>query len=293
MTRSPTEAVRFDVVKEANDVQMSGTDDAGPSSVEKEIPITLPRRLARPDYRDIQMDSIVAIDPEFADIPLQYIQEGLELTGPEMMKVLAGVETTLVRNANTLPTELTITATDESSDMPTHMLAVYTRQPSAHLTRRIKMYPIHNVILAVHCAHLPMLPKSTATEPDSVGQMTIPVVPLCIPSPETFSKLSAYLYTKKASWLLSTLLPTGALTPASILSLYIDRDSPELHRYQSKLRSTYNPCALLMHAVTINGLWRNVCALGVFDDKLWEVMDLAWEAIIGALDWTEGSPEGV
>lgn len=208
-----------------------------------------------------------------------------------MMKVLAGVETLLFKNTTALPTELRITVTNESSDMPTHMLAVYSRQPSAHPTRRVKLYPIHNVILALHCAHLPMLPKSTATEPDSVGQMTLPVVPLCIPSPETFSKLSAYLYTKKASWLLSALLPTGTLTPASILSLDIDYDSPELRSYQSKLRSTYHPCTLLMHAVTINGLWRNVCALGVFDDKLWEVLDLAWEAIIGALDWTEGSSD--
>lgn len=83
MTRSPTAAVRFSVTGEANDVEMSGTDNASQGSVERETPITLPRRLVRPDYRDIRMDTIVAIDPEFADIPLQYIQEGLELTGPE------------------------------------------------------------------------------------------------------------------------------------------------------------------------------------------------------------------
>lgn len=294
MTRSPTAGVRFDVAREANDVDMRDIEAAaGPTSMQKGTPITLPRYLARPDFREIKKETITAIDCEFSDIPLQYIQEGLESTGPAMMKVLASVEATPVNN--TLPTDLCITINDQSCDMPTHMVAVYSRHSSAspNPTRRVTLYPIHNIILALHCAHLPTLPKSTASEPDSVGQMTIPVVPLCIPSPETFSKLSAYLYTKEASWLLATLLPTGTLTPASILSLdyYIDGNSPELQQYQAKLRTTYTPHALLMYAVAINGLWRNVCALGVFDDQLWEVMDLAWEAIIGALNWKEGAPE--
>jgi len=72
--------------------------------------------------------------------------------------------------------------------------------------------------------------------------------------------------------------------------MYLDSDSPELQQYSNKLRATYTPYALLAHAMTINGIWRNVCALGVFDDQLWEVLDLAWEAIIGALDWKEGTP---
>jgi len=145
----------------------------------------------------------------------------------------------------------------------------------------------------LHCAHLPTFPKSTASESDSVGQMTLPVIPLCIPSPETFSQLSAYLYLKDASHLLATLLPTGTLTPTSILSLdsELDSDSPELQQFSEKLRATYTAHALLMHAMTINGLWRNACALGVFDGQLWEVLDLAWDAVIGALEGKDGAAE--
>jgi hypothetical protein len=209
-----------------------------------------------------------------------------------MLQVLAGVEATPVKN--TLPTDLCVMINNQSCDMPTHMLAVYSRQcrTAPNPPRRVTLWPIHNIIMAVHCAHLPALPKSTATEPDSVGQMTLPVVPLCLPSPETFSRLSTYLYTKNASHLLTTLLPTGPLTPASILSLdkYLDCDSPELQQFSCKLRATYTPYALLTHAMTINGVWRNVCALGVFDDQLWEVLDLAWESILGALDWAEAAP---
>jgi hypothetical protein len=212
---------------------------------------------------------------------------------PRMLRVLSSVEATPVRNS--LPKELPIMVNDLSSDMPTHMLAVYSRQSTAspNSTRRVTLFPIHNIIMALHCAHLPTLPKSTASEPDSVGQMTLPVIPLCIPSPETFSQLSAYLYTRNCSQLLVSLLPTRMLTPASILSFdhILDVDSPELQQYSEKLRATYTPHALLMHAMTINGLWRNACALGVFDDQLWEVLDLAWDAVLGALGWTEGGAE--
>jgi hypothetical protein len=212
-----------------------------------------------------------------------------------MMQVLSSVEATPVKNS--LPKELTVMVNDFSSDMPTHMLAVYSRQCSAspNPTRRVMLFPTHNIVMAVHCAHLPMLPKSTATEPDSVGQMILPVVPLCVPSPETFSQLSAYLYTKDASHLLAMLLPTATQTPTSVLPLneLLDADAQKLQQFSSKLRATYTPHALLAYAMTINGLWRNVCALGIFDAQLWEILDLAWGLVIGALAGKEGAAEGM
>ena len=42
--------------------------------------------------------------------------------------------------------------------------------------------------------------------------------------------------------------------------------------------------ALMQHVKVINGLWQNVCALGVFDLELWGAMDLAWDAVLGALN---------
>jgi hypothetical protein len=37
----------------------------------------------------------------------------------------------------------------------------------------------------------------------------------------------------------------------------------------------------------VNGLWRNVSTLGIFDDQLWDVMDMAWELLLGALGGRE------
>jgi hypothetical protein len=82
-TRSPAATVRLDVASETNDVDMNGVERAtGPSSPLKGTQITLPRYLARPDYREIRMETLMSIDPEFADVPLEYIKEGLESTGP-------------------------------------------------------------------------------------------------------------------------------------------------------------------------------------------------------------------
>ncbi len=46
---------------------------------------------------------------------------------------------------------------------------------------------------------------------------------------------------------------------------------------------TCSPHALLKRIATVNGLWRNVCELGVFDDELWTTMDVAWEVLVAAL----------
>lgn len=37
------------------------------------------------------------------------------------------------------------------------------------------------------------------------------------------------------------------------------------------------------NAKAVNGLWKNVCALGIFDAELWGIMDIAWEIVLAAL----------
>lgn len=201
-----------------------------------------------------------------------------------MMKVLSSIEATPAKY--TLPKELSILVKDICSDLPTHALAVYSRQSSINpnLTQRVTIYPTHNIVMASYCANLPMLPKQQDHQGklDENGRMKVPVQPLCIPSPETFSQLSAYLYTKNAHLLISTLLPTGITTPISLLEHECLQS--ELDIFCSRLRATYTPYVLINHGMIINGLWRNVVALGIFDDQLWDILDLAWAAIIGALE---------
>lgn len=93
MTKSSSSAtaVSLQVTAEEGDTEMKDTEMAdveasgsGSTSVQKtSTPITLPRCLARPDYKEISKEVITAVDPELSSIPVQYIREGLEVTGPE------------------------------------------------------------------------------------------------------------------------------------------------------------------------------------------------------------------
>lgn len=203
--------------------------------------------------------------------------------------MLSSVKADPVRNA--LPKELSVLVNDLASDAPSHMLAVYSRQPSTSARRRVTLFPTHNIVLAVYCANLPHLPPSEAPTPSKPGcPITIPVVPLCLPSPETFPQLSSFLYTKQTSHLLASLLPCPA--PSIDPTAYTSND-PTLLQFTKKLAGTYTTQALLQHAMTVNGLWRNVCALGVDDIDLWSTMDLAWELLLTAMAIGTGNPQAM
>lgn len=109
------------------------------------------------------------------------------------------------------------------------------------------------------------------------------VQPLCLPSPQTYPQLSNYLYTKLTPILFSEpFLPKGS-----------QRFDPQLQspvQYASELARKYTCQALLQYTSFVHGLWQNACALGIFDDGLWEAMDLVWQILLTALAIGSGSP---
>lgn len=199
-----------------------------------------------------------------------------------MLRSLATVEAHPVENS--LPKELAIMVKDAAfwSNPPTHMMAVY-GPPSHAGPRRVSLFPVHSLILAAHCAKLPSLPPSTSSSSGQQGSFTVPVQPLYIPSPDTYPLLTSYLYTKRTEILLTSLLPTPP--PENI-----EDDRTLIPSFAMKLGGTYTAQALLQHAVAVHGLWKNVCALGIFVDDLWDTMDLVWEVLLTALAIGTGSP---
>ncbi|KAL4067411.1 hypothetical protein V8B97DRAFT_1975863 [Scleroderma yunnanense] len=249
--------------------------------------VSLPRYLSRPAFRALPKEAIAAAAPELADTPLNYIRDGLECLGPDMLQVLSGVKAEAV--SNVLPKELSVDINDLSSDMPTHMLAVYSRQLPAATKRRVTLFPAHNIILASHCANLPILQPSTPDAPESAGEsISIPVVPLCIPAPEVFPQLSTFLYTKRIDHLLATLLSQPAPSALFTEDPTSDNMRTQLQQFANKLAAAAPAHILLARAMAVNGLWRNACALGIADEKLWCAMDVAWEVLIHALAISTG-----
>ncbi|OJA16576.1 hypothetical protein AZE42_03837 [Rhizopogon vesiculosus] len=283
-SKYPPSSVRMDVPTLSRDVEMS---DATPVSMST-ASVSLPRRLARPEVvADIPKSTLEAVAPELANTHMDYILEGLECLGPDMLRVLAGIKAEPV--SNVLPKEFSIIVNDLSSDMPTHMFAVFSSRQPATSRRRVTLFPVHNLVFATHCANLPILPASRPALPECAGQeIKVPVVPLCIPAPEVFPQLSAFLYTKRIDHLLGSLLPCP-----SPPQLYLDDPStvmPLLEEYAQKLAQTYTAQALLTHVGRVHGMWRNAIALGIADERLWCALDVAWEVLLTSLTISIGKP---
>ncbi|KAG2134656.1 hypothetical protein BD769DRAFT_1442693 [Suillus cothurnatus] len=106
-----------------------------------------------------------------------------------MLRVFAGIKAEPV--SNVLPKELSMIVNDVSSDMPTHMFAVFSSRQPAPARHRITLFPAHNLVFATHCANLPILPTSTPALVECAGQeIKVPVIPLCIPFPEFAQKIA-------------------------------------------------------------------------------------------------------
>lgn len=243
------------------------------------IPATsqpLLRTLARPTSCEVNTASIETAYPELAGVTPEYIREHLLLTGPQCVfhllecpinifakyrppnRLLAAAACVHACPPKTsLPRELEIVVNDMvAAACPTHMLAVYSNTPSntpSTTRRKVTLFPTHHLVLAAHCINLPRLPLSTAT---TSTKTTLPVIPLCLPSPETFALLQTYLYTKHTTSLLMALLPSN--NAPDVLSL-------------SRL------------AMMIHGIWRNACVLGVVDEQLFDTIDKAWDVVVNAM----------
>lgn len=205
-----------------------------------------------------------------------------------MLQVLSTVKANPTKDS--LPKELSIIVQDLASVTPSHMIAVYgpPSRSAPSQRRRVTLFPVHSIVFALHCAKLPPFPPISVPTTPAPGsrEMVVPVWPLCLPSPQTFPQLSSYLYNKRNDLLLSSLLPCPP--PATL-----EQESSLLLPFASKLAGTYTAQALLQQTMTVHGFWQNVCALGIFDDELWDIIDLVWQILLTAVAIATGNPQAM
>ncbi|KAK7460830.1 hypothetical protein VKT23_008759 [Stygiomarasmius scandens] len=277
------------VAPSSTDVEMQ---DAQPAI--HTTPVSLPRALGRPTPSEPSAEAIkAACGSEYSGQTGEFIRDCLreEGRGYRLLRTNASVKSSPLTS---LPNELSIIVNDLSAtDLPTHMLAIYGRPTSNQPKAQVKLFPVHAMVFAAHCARLPPFPPSPNTTPVSPSseprETTVPIRPICLPHPQTFSPLLQYLYTFRPEVLYRTLLPTlpssafteDPLNPDNILSL------------ANELGRTFVVNVLLRHAMLVHGLWTNVCALGVADEGLWEIIDACWEVLLQALAVGTGEPRKV
>ncbi|KAJ7507054.1 hypothetical protein B0H11DRAFT_2153557 [Mycena galericulata] len=297
-------------------------------------PMQLPRNLAKPPFTDISRDALAAAAPDLAAaaVPAEFIRHGLRAKAPQMQAGIAALAPSHLPQSlprSHLPAALTIPLRASSSQShpsyPTHALAVHATSSSKSSApapgESASLFPVHAVVLAAHCAKLPRLPP--AAPPSRSGSaLTLPVLPLALPSPHAFAILHPWMYTHRLDAALGALLPLPPAfldglaaahsssshshsshshshsrssshasqpqppTPPQTLLLAALASPPTLHALAAHLCATAgaNLSALLAHAGHVKELWQDLVALGVYDPALWDALDLAWEVVLGALN---------
>ncbi|KAJ7906863.1 hypothetical protein B0H13DRAFT_2504695 [Mycena leptocephala] len=229
----------------------NGTNVVDESTITK---LSLPRTLPRPAF-EVEMFTLLQADPNLTDVPVEYIRDCLRSSTQTMVAALQAVTVLTPDLKDGLAKELEIIINDTvSGACPTHMFAIHGDTPLARGQKRhVRLYPFHHLVMAVQCASLPALPPS---RPDAtLSKAKIPIVPLCLPSPEMFALLHSYLYTQDPATLLAALIPP----------------------------CESNLMQLAAHTSKVHGLWCNACALGVVDPHLYDVTEAAWANILAAM----------
>ncbi|KAJ7151318.1 hypothetical protein C8R43DRAFT_1127602 [Mycena crocata] len=80
---------------------------------------------------------------------------------------------------------------------------------------------------------------------------------------------------------------SGAPTPIALIhaALSTPQTRPALSAHLCA-SAAGNPSALMAHAEHVKELWQDMVALGLYDAKLWDALDLAWEVVLGGLNLT-------
>ncbi|KAF7366835.1 Clampless protein 1 [Mycena sanguinolenta] len=258
--------------------------------------LQLPRNLSRPAFTDISRDALAAAAPDLVPVPSEFIRHGLLAKSSSMQAEC--------------PSHLNVPLTAGSAGVlpsyPTHVLAISaspSKSSHGHGGGDASLFPVHAVVLAAHCAKLPPLPPAPVS---SHSTLTLPVLPINLPSPPAFAILHAWMYTGRLDAALGSLLPLPApflatLSSASSSSrsssrshggpsahdvvLQTLRNPSAMHPLQHHLFSASggNVATLLNHAAHVKELWQDMVALGVYDPALWDALDLAWEVVLGGM----------
>ncbi|KAH7882981.1 hypothetical protein F5I97DRAFT_1938871 [Phlebopus sp. FC_14] len=262
--------------------------------------IQLPRTLQRPRYAEVPQQNIASVAPELAPVAIEYVRRGLRVQANQMLAGISALSpshlpSSMPRSQLHYTPSLTvpIRPTSQAVSYPTHVLAL---SKSSSQDSSVYLVATHAIVLASHCASLPRLPPSSANaHPNATVSVTLPVLPLSVPSPAAFAPLHAFLYSHSVPALLGTLLP--AVPPSFMSTLNSPQalrgtlaSGPALHTLSSHLcASAPGMSALTGVAQNIAAVWRNAVALGVHDPELWDCLDLVWEIVLGAMNLAAGA----
>ncbi|CAE6333518.1 unnamed protein product [Rhizoctonia solani] len=249
--------------------------------------IELPLALPDPAFPPVDPAGIESLDPELRGVPVEYVAHKLRSIGPELLNGLGFVTPPQTAyTASNMPAWVDVRVSSRLpsiESLPSHVLCVVnpqSKQPG-------QLIPVHALIYATQCSNFPRLTRATPHVDAASKCARLAVVPLYLPSPQTFNLLNSYLYTKRAERLLSTLAPISSSALASI-PVGHQGASNTLSALGRAMAEAFPLPNLVEHAVVVHGLWSNVVTLGIDDEVLWWALETAWGIITTAIALASG-----
>lgn len=144
---------------------------------------------------------------------------------------------------------------------------------------------VHSLVMAAHCSRFPTLPPSpvaSTVPPEMEGkeyQVTLPAFHLRVPSRRAFIPLLEYLYVRKGPELLTLLLPpVSDMSKESWTNLTTMAES-----LTDQIAERSDEQMILDRLRRVHAMWQTVCVLGINDNFLWKIMNLAWTVCFRAM----------
>lgn len=166
--------------------------------------------------------------------------------------------------------------------LPTHVLALANKDPK--LNTGLSLVPIHAQVIATQCGRVPPMP--TPNIPDAAVSLQpldqehyhtriVPLVPMQVPSVDTFSLLFKFLCEQDVGHLFRRFIPLGP--PGGGMW------DGDFSRLAETLANERTGASILSGALFIYRFWQNACSLGVLNPAVWNVIDVVWKAHRNAL----------
>ncbi len=297
-------SVKFNV---SPGISVSAIDEnaiASSTQPPKAIPISFPKELNRPLWKDIDLAPLHSIEPDLAGMELPFILDSVAGISDEYVELsftsfCIRINCFLIDcTGHCTPSKCSqqetffpvpSQCTPQTQIVPSpHTCSPYLAAERHHLSPMAlpgpaKLPCTQSTLssLMANCANLPAppetLPQPSPTAPGvKEAEFTLPIWPLCLPRRWSTRSSRATCTTRTASSCSRTSSPrprprTSCATPRSARCT------------RTSSRRRYTVQALIRNIITLHGLYQNACALGIYDDVLWDTMDVMWRVLLTAL----------
>ncbi|KAI0357679.1 hypothetical protein OH77DRAFT_1450148 [Trametes cingulata] len=310
-------------VSETRETPAQATQLAEDPEVNLGPTLRFPRWLPRPANFPLAFnrENIDACGEAVHGAPHEYILRGLDVAGHSMWQIVNGAIVETNGLGRSVPQEVNVVIPDHvllaaasplPNSFPTHVLAIWEQPESEGAQngvdprtgrRKVRLVPVHNLVLAAHCANWFPMPTKSSVEQKRVyvnsggamgTQLRLPVVAVPVPHVETFHQLLGALYTHKVSRLMDHFVPVPK--PAYVLPTPENPKPQNPHYIKEtgrRLGARYRPWAIVGMLRQLVGLYQNACRLGISDKRLWVGIDWSWDMLLTGLGYAVGRPDAV